>query len=94
MNEHSLVVEYIETKNGNFHKVTCPDGHFITSWNSEDDIRQFNASKIVCCPLKVDIEATYRCITQEEYLDLFTKYNDAIAADMEQRKNEMNENQN
>lgn len=88
MNEHSLNIEYIETKNGNFNKITCPENHFITSWKEGDDILQFNASKVVCCPLKVNIEETYRCITQEEYLDLFTKYNDAVAADMEQRKNE------
>ena len=68
--EHILNIELVETKNGNFNRITCPENHYITSWREEDDILEFNASKIVCCPLKVDIEATYRCITDEEWITL------------------------
>ena len=67
---HELIIELVETKNGNFNRITCPENHYITSWHDEDDILEFNASKIVCCPLKVDIEATYRCITDEEWVAL------------------------
>lgn len=70
---HDLLVELVETKNGNFNKITCSEGHYITSWRDGDDILEFNASKVVCCPLKVDIEATYRCITDEEWLELDTR---------------------
>lgn len=70
---HNLVVELVETKNGNFNKITCSEGHYITSWQDGDDILEFNASKVVCCPLKVDIEATYRCITEEEFVELEKK---------------------
>lgn len=67
---HDLVVQLVETKNGNFNRITCPENHYITGWHEGDDILEFNASKIVCCPLKVDIEATYRCITDEEWVTL------------------------
>lgn len=70
---HELIIELVETKNGNFNRITCNEGHFITSWNEGDDILEFNASKVVCCPLKVDIEATYRCITEEEFVELEKK---------------------
>lgn len=64
---HELIIELVETKNGNFNKVTCPEGCWITSWNDGDDILTFNASKIICCPLKVDITATYHCIDEVDY---------------------------
>lgn len=70
---HNLIVQLVETKNGNFNKITCSEGHYITSWCEGNDILEFNASKVVCCPLKVDIEATYRCITDEEWLELDTR---------------------
>ena len=70
---HDLIVELVETKNGNFNKITCSEGHYITSWKEGNDILEFNASKVVCCPLKVDIEATYRCITDAEWLELDTQ---------------------
>lgn len=67
---HELIIQLVETKNGNFNRITCNEGHWITSWRDGDNILEFNASKIVCCPLKVDIEATYRCIDDETYAKL------------------------
>lgn len=68
--EHKLIVELVETKNGNFNKVTCSEKHYITSYKDGDDILSFSASTIVCCPLSVDIATVYRCITEEEYKSL------------------------
>lgn len=64
---HQLIITKVDTKNGSFNKVTCTENHYITSWNDGDPILEFNASTVVCCPLKIDIEATYRCITTEEF---------------------------
>lgn len=68
--EHKLIVELVETKNGNFNRVTCPENHYITSYKDGDDILSFSASVVVCCPLSVDITTVYRCITEEEYKSL------------------------
>lgn len=68
--EHKLIVELVETKNGNFNRVICPENHYITSYKDGDDILSFSASVVVCCPLSVDITTVYRCITEEEYKSL------------------------
>lgn len=87
---HGLIIELVETKNGNFNKITCSEGHYITSWKEGNDILEFNASKVICCPLKVDIEATYRCITDEEWLELDTLRIEAERIKIEEERNMMN----
>lgn len=62
-----FVIELVETKNGSFNKTTCEEGHWITNWKEGDDILNFNASKIVCTPLSVDVNKEYRCVSDEEY---------------------------
>jgi hypothetical protein len=88
---HELIIELVETKNGNFNKITCNEGHWITSWNEGDDILEFNASKVICCPLKVEIETTYRCIDNETYEVLEKQRDEAEKKRMEEEeKNRMN----
>lgn len=77
MTKHIFNVELVETKNGNFNRITCPDDCYITNWNDGDDILEFNASKIICCPLNVDVNATYRCITEDEYTNLKNRKDEA-----------------
>ena len=89
---HQLIITNVETKNGSFNKVTCTDNHYITSWNDGDPILEFNASKIVCCPLKVDIEATYRCITEEDFERLSALREEAEKAEIARMNEEMKAN--
>lgn len=88
---HELNVELVETKNGSFNRVTCPEECWITSWNEGDDILEFNASKIICCPLKVDVAATYHCIEEVDY----SRYENArLVAEEIRRKQELENREN
>lgn len=62
-----LIVTKIETKNGAFNKVECDEGCWITSWREGNDILEYNASKVICCPLSVDVEETYYCIDEVDH---------------------------
>ena len=61
VNEHLLVETNDEYK---FLKVTCKEGHYITNWDKED-ILNYNSSKIMYCPLNIDL-SKYYCVTEEE----------------------------
>ena len=43
--EHKIIVEYNEKYN--FNKVTCEQGHYMTTWVEGDDIKTFTASTIL-----------------------------------------------
>lgn len=63
---HELNVTFVETKNGNFYKLTCTEECYITNWNEGDDILEFNASRQICFAKKELIE-NYHCISNEDY---------------------------
>lgn len=47
----------------NYMKIEADDGHYLTSYNDEQDIRMFFSSRICICPIgKSDV----REITEEE----------------------------
>lgn len=48
-----------------FRKLTCPENHFITSYEEGGDIKDYNSSQEMYIPLDMDIEV-YHCITKEE----------------------------
>lgn len=90
MTKHAYNIELVETKNGSFNRITCPDDCYITSWNEGNDILEFNASKVICCPLKVEINATYRCITEAEYKVLEAQREEAEKVRMEEEMKNRN----
>lgn len=51
----------------NYKKLYCSEGHYITRYNEGDDILTFQASRLIYCPMSVDVENIYHCITDEEF---------------------------
>lgn len=62
--EHSIIVEKNETYN--FFKITCPEGHYLTTYKEGDDIMLYSDSKEVYTPLTADTSLWY-CITNEQH---------------------------
>ena len=88
---HELIVDIVKTKNGNFQKLTCTEGHYITSWKDTDDIKDFSASRIVCCPLTINVYETYRCITDAEWLELSSAQLKALEEFNEKTRQELDQ---
>ena len=63
--EHSIIVEKNETYN--FFKITCPEGHYLTTFNEGDDITLYSDSKEVYTPLTADT-SKWHCVTEEEHV--------------------------
>lgn len=84
MDAHKIIVEYNEKYN--FNKVTCEQGHYMTTWVEGDDIKTFTASTIMYCPITFDL-SKYHCITNEEYETLSKLHREAIAKEMEEQRN-------
>lgn len=83
MDAHKIIVEYNEKYN--FNKVTCEQGHYMTTWVEGDDIKTFTASTIMYCPITFDL-SKYRCITNEEYENLSKLHREAIEKEMEEHR--------
>lgn len=79
--EHKLIVEYNETYN--FNKVTCSEGHYLTSWDKQD-IKEYSATKLMYCPVNANLDIYY-CITDEEHNEYIKKQEEAFI-DEENRK--------
>ena len=62
--EHSIIVEKNETYN--FFKITCPEGHYLTTYKEGDDIMLYSDSKEVYTPLTADT-SLWHCITDEQH---------------------------
>ena len=62
--EHSIIVEKNETYN--FFKITCPEGHYLTTYNEGDDITLYSDSKEVYTPLTADT-SLWHCVTEEQH---------------------------
>ena len=62
--EHSIIVE--KNEQYNFFKITCPEGHYLTTYNEGDDISLYSDSKEVYTPLTADT-SKWHCVTEEEH---------------------------
>lgn len=62
--EHSIIVEKNDTYN--FFKITCTEGHYLTTFNEGDDITLYSDSKEVYTPLTADT-SKWHCVTEEEH---------------------------
>ena len=62
--EHSIIIE--KNEQYNFFKITCPEGHYLTTDNEGDDISLYSDSKEVYTPLTADT-SKWHCVTEEEH---------------------------
>lgn len=63
--EHSIIVE--KNEQYNFFKITCSEGHYLTTFNEGDDITLYSDSKEVYTPLTADT-SKWHCVTEEEHV--------------------------
>lgn len=84
--EHSIIVE----KNEQYHffKITCPEGHYLTTFNEGDDITLYNDSKEVYTPLTADT-SKWHCVTDEEHVAYIEARDKAIEERMEEERKRM-----
>ena len=50
--EHQVIIE--KNDKYNFFKITCPEGHYLTTYKEGDDIMLYSDSKEVYTPLTAD----------------------------------------
>lgn len=58
---------YTITEKPNFNEIVANDGYMLTSFNEDQDIKEYYATKIICAPKSVDIASKYHTITVEEH---------------------------
>lgn len=63
--EHSIIVE--KNEQYNFFKITCSEGHYLTTFNEGDDITLYSDSKEVYTPLTADT-SKWHCVTEDEHV--------------------------
>ena len=78
--EHQAIIEKNETYN--FFKITCPEGHYLTTFKEGDDIMLYSDSKEVYTPLTADT-SLWHCITEEQHVAHIEARDKAIEERME-----------
>lgn len=78
--EHQAIIEKNETYN--FFKITCTEGHYLTTFNEGDDIMLYSDSKEVYTPLTADT-SKWHCVTEEEHAAYIEARDKAIEERME-----------
>ena len=63
--EHSIIVE--KNEQYKFFKITCPEGHYLTTYKDGDDITLYSDSLEVYTPLTADT-SKWHCVTEEEHV--------------------------
>lgn len=58
---------YTITEKQNFNEIVANDGYMLTSFNEDQDIKEYYGTKIVCAPKLVNIASKYHTITVEEH---------------------------
>ena len=84
--EHSIIVEKNETYK--FFKITCTEGHYLTTFNEGDDITLYSDSKEVYTPLTADT-SKWHCVTEEEHVAYIEARDKAIEERMEEERKKM-----
>lgn len=84
--EHKIIVELNEKYN--FNKITCTEGHHITSWNEGDDIKDYTSTTLIFAPVSVDI-SQFHCISDEEDNRLMELQRVTLEEEMKKHNEEM-----
>lgn len=70
-----------EVKAGKFVHIHASDGYIITSWNDNDDIKDYTGSICMYMPIRDSYDNDYRTITVEEHNLLTERALEAIKLD-------------
>lgn len=62
--ENEILIE--KNDKYNFFKITCTEGHYLTTFNEGDDITLYSDSKEVYTPLTADT-SKWHCVTEEQH---------------------------
>lgn len=81
--ENEIVIEKNDTYN--FFKITCSEGHYLTTFNEGDDITLYSDSKEVYTPLTADT-SKWHCVTDEEHTSYIEARDKAIEERMEKER--------
>lgn len=81
--ENEIVIEKNDTYN--FFKITCSEGHYLTTYNEGDDITLYSDSKEVYTPLTADT-SKWHCVTDEEHVAHIEARDKAIEERMEKER--------
>lgn len=84
--EHQVIIEKNDTYK--FFKITCTEGHYLTTFNEGDDITLYSDSKEVYTPLTADT-SKWHCVTEEEHVAYIEAREKAIEERMEKERAEM-----
>lgn len=79
---------YTITEKTNFNEIVANDGFMLTSFNEDQDIKEYYGTKIVCAPKSVDIASKYHTITIEEHNALEEKKEQAFEKEREAEESE------
>lgn len=84
--EHQPIIE----KNEQYHffKITCAEGHYLTTFNEGDDITLYSDSKEVYTPLTADT-SKWHCVTDEQHAAYIEARDKAIEERMEEERKRM-----
>lgn len=84
--ENEIVIE----KNEQYHffKITCTEGHYLTTFDDGDDITLYSDSKEVYTPLTADT-SKWHCVTDEEHTSYIEARDKAIEERMEEERKKM-----
>lgn len=78
--ENEILIEKNDTYN--FFKITCTEGHYLTTYKEGDDITLYSDSKEVYTPLTADT-SKWHCVTDEEHTAYIEARDKAIEERME-----------
>lgn len=84
--EHQVIIE--KNDKYNFFKITCTEGHYLTTFNEGDDITLYSDSKEVYTPLTADT-SKWHCVTDEEHAAYIEARDKAIEERMEEERKRM-----
>lgn len=84
--EHQVIIE--KNDKYNFYKITCTEGHYLTTFNEGDDITLYSDSKEVYTPLTADT-SKWHCVTEEEHVAYIEAREKAIEERMEEERKRM-----
>lgn len=81
--EHSIIIE--KNEQYNFFKITCTEGHYLTTYKDGDDITLYSDSLEVYTPLTADT-SKWHCVTEEEHAAYIEARDKAIEERMEKER--------
>lgn len=89
--EQVLQLQHLKTaevKPNMFVHIHAEDGYVITSWNDDDDIKNYSGSVCMYMPILNEYPETYRTIPVEQHNDLEARQREIFEAEQKARLNE------